>query len=242
MEKYDVTQKMIILDAESFAAIKANNMTLDDLSETIFGTMDILSVDKNSWEEKKFVRNEISIDNSIGVMKSHNGREYNFYGSELLESAKKHLSSIFKISKNDLRYLLSKNNLYFKLFNLNNYAFNLGYLLSNRWYNEVEADELDKINPIKDYSVDIDNLNSITEMYWGNAGELGESYKQKKYLKHVTSKGIIIVLTSSVIENLMTKDKNTILYFYEDMLCELSKCVDKKVLYKTDLYLNYLNI
>lgn len=239
MDKYDVTKKMIILDSESFASLRANNLTLNDLSETVFGTMDILSVDKKSWEEKKFVRNEISTDESMGKMSNHSG-EYNFYGSELLESAKNHLSKIFTVSRNDLRYLLSKNVLYFSLFNLNNYGFNLGYLLSTKWYDDDKVYELDRITPIKDYSVDVDNLQ--VGDWWYNEGELGKGYEQMKYLKHVTDKGIIIVLTSGVIKNLMTKDKNTILYFYEDMLCELSKFVDKKVLYKTDLYLNYLNI
>lgn len=247
MDKYDVTQKMIILDSESFAAIRANNLTLDDLSEAVFGTMDILSVNKKSWEEKKFVRKEIKSDeHNLGIMKLDTEGNYNYWqGSDMLESAKKQLSKIFKISKNDLRYLLSKNILYFSLFNLTNYSQNLGYLLSNKWwYNDEEADALDGITPIKNYSVDVDNLQAFDSYCWGSScsGELGESYRDVKYLKHVTSKGIIIVLTSGVIKNLMTKDKNTTLYFYEDMLCELSKFVDKKVLYKTDLYLNYLNI
>lgn len=235
MEKFDVTKNMIILDSESYASVRANNLSLDDLSEAVFGTIEILSISRDSWEEKKFVRNEIVTD--VSELKSIEDSD-EYYGSIPLESAKNHVANLFKISRNDLRYLLSKNELYFSLFNLVNYGFNLGYLLSNKWYNDKAIDGLDDIRPIKDYSVDV---NSLTD-YWNRSGELGDGYKDRKYLKHVTSKGIIIVLTTGVISNLMTRDKNTILYFYEDMLCELSKFVDKKVLYKTDLYLNYLNL
>lgn len=240
MEEEELDQRLIFLDYESYASLRANGLSLKDFSDILFSTMESMKNGKRGWEEKNFKGTEENDNVS---------RLDELWYSSLTEEAKQNIARIYSISKNDLRYLLSKNKLYSNLFNLDRYTWCLGYLLSKRWYNDKEAQDLDRISIINEYTVNLDNLRKFENTYadycgatpldsFGGPEEGPNSYK---YIKHISNNGIIVVLHSSVIENISVKEENTLLYFYEDMLRELSKFMDKKELYKTDLFVNYLN-
>lgn len=111
----NLSGRLFFIDSETYAALKANNMSVDEFSELLFSIIRELS---------------ISAGNIDSDYLGHSG---------LTDTAKGVLAKILKISSRDISCMLSKNYLYYKLLKLDSSeSSDLIGALSDRWFYNVK--------------------------------------------------------------------------------------------------------
>ncbi len=208
----DLRKRLFFIDSETYAALKANNMSVDEFAELLFSIARELSVsDKN-------------IDGGY------------FGQSSLTDSAKGLLAKILKISSRDISCMLSKNYLYYKLLKLDSRSSDFIGTLSDRWFYNIDVIKtLEKIEVDQDYTVDINLLEE-----YENGRVFYNSNEGSRVFKNTN--GVVYLLTAAEIKSLSLGKKETINYFYEDMLKIFSIVLKDEELYTSDLFLKYLEL
>ncbi len=208
----NLSKRLFFIDSETYAALKANNMSVDEFAELLFSIARELSVsDKN-------------IDDGY------------FGQSSLTDSAKGLLAKILKISSRDISCMLSKNYLYYKLLKLDSRSSDFIGTLSDRWFYNIDVIKtLEKIEVDQDYTVDI----KLLEEY-ENGRVFYNSNEGSRVFKNTN--GVVYLLTAAEIKSLSLGKKETINYFYEDMLKIFSIVLKDEELYTSDLFLKYLEL
>ncbi len=208
----NLSKRLFFIDSETYAALKANNMSVDEFAELLFSIARELSVsDKN-------------IDGGY------------FGQSSLTDSAKGLLAKILKISSRDISCMLSKNYLYYKLLKLDSRSSDFIGTLSDRWFYNIDVIKtLEKIEVDQDYTVDI----KLLEEY-ENGRVFYNSNEGSRVFKNTN--GVVYLLTAAEIKSLSLGKKETINYFYEDMLKIFSIVLKDEELYTSDLFLKYLEL
>lgn len=209
----NLSKRLFFIDSETYAALKANNMSVDEFSELLFSiARELSNSDKN-------------IDGGY------------FGQSSLTDTAKGVLAKILKISSRDISCMLSKNYLYYKLLKLdsNESSYLIG-ALSDRWFYNIKLIRaLEKIEINKDYNVDL----NLLEQY-ENDRAFYSSNEGSRVFKNTN--GVVYLLTAAEIKSLSLGKKETINYFYEDMLKIFSIVLKDEELYTSDLFLKYLEL
>lgn len=208
----NLSKRLFFIDSETYAALKANNMSVDEFAELLFSIARELSVsDKN-------------IDGGY------------FGQSSLTDSAKGLLAKILKISSRDISCMLSKNYLYYKLLKLDSRSSDFIGTLSDRWFYNIDVIKtLEKIEVDQDYTVDINLLEQYeNDRTFYNSNEGSRVFKN--------TNGVVYLLTAAEIKSLSLGKKETINYFYEDMLKIFSIVLKDEELYTSNLFLKYLEL
>ena len=208
----NLSKRLFFIDSETYAALKANNMSVDEFSELLFSITRELSIsDKN-------------IDGGY------------FGQSSLTDTAKGVLAKILKISSRDISCMLSKNYLYYKLLKLDSRSSDFISTLSDRWFYNIEVIKtLEKIKVDQDYNVDLNLLEQYeNDRTFYNSNEGSRVFKN--------TNGVVYLLTAAEIKSLSLGKKETINYFYEDMLKIFSIVLKDEELYTSDLFLKYLEL
>lgn len=208
----NLSKRLFFIDSETYAALKANNMSVDEFSELLFSiARELSNSDKN-------------IDGGY------------FGQSSLTDTAKGVLAKILKISSRDISCMLSKNYLYYKLLKLDSRSSDFIGTLSDRWFYNIEVIKtLEKIKVDQDYNVDLNLLEQYeNDRPFYNNNEGSRVFKN--------TNGVVYLLTAAEIKSLSLGKKETINYFYEDMLKIFSIVLKDEELYTSDLFLKYLEL
>ena len=210
----DLSKQLFFIDSETYAALKANNMTVDEFADLIFSISKGLSISGNSHD----------------VISP--------WQSSLTDNAKGVIAKLLKISSRDLSCMLSKNYLYYKMLNLvASESDDIVELLSDRWfYNIGILKSADAISIDKNYNVDL----SLLEEYQNYSTNSLFNSRDKRAFKNAD--GVVYLLSAEDIKLLSLADKETINYFYEDMLKLFSIILKDETLYSSDLFSKYLDI
>jgi len=200
----DLSRKTFFMDSEAFAALKANNITVDEFTALLFDVSKELDVHRKKSEYTVFTNKD-----------NQKVSEDIYWGqSRLTDKAKGMIVKLLKISPNDLSCILSKNFLYSKMLDLNSKnSDNLLETLTDRWF--FNFDTLRAINNIKldkNYEVDLNLLDEYQN--YGNATIWND--RDRRVFK--STNGVVYLLSAVDIKMLSIADKDTINYFYEDML------------------------
>lgn len=208
----NLSKRLFFIDSETYAALKANNMSVDEFSELLFSITKELSISANNIDS-----------DYIG----HSG---------LTDTAKGVLAKILKISSRDISCMLSKNYLYYKLLKLDSRSSDFIGTLSDRWFYNIEVIKtLGKIKVDQDYNVDLNLLEQYeNDRTFYNSNEGSRVFKN--------TNGVVYLLTAAEIKSLSLGKKETINYFYEDMLKIFSIVLKDEELYTSDLFLKYLEL
>lgn len=223
----DLSRKTFFIDSEAFAALKANNITVDEFTTILFEVSKELSMHRKKSEHTLFTNKDnekISSDIYWGQ-------------SRLTDKAKGLVAKLLKISPNDLSCILSKNFLYSKMLNLNSKnSDSLLETLTDRWFFNFET--LRAINSVKiDKNYEID-LNLLDE--YENDDHEKWINRDRRVFKNTD--GVVYLLSAADIKLLSVADKDAINYFYEDMLKLFFIISKDEELYTSDLFLKYLDI
>lgn len=208
----NLSKRLFFIDSETYAALKANNMSVDEFSELLFSiARELSNSDKN-------------IDGGY------------FGQSSLTDTAKGVLAKILKISSRDISCMLSKNYLYYKLLKLDSRSSDFIGTLSDRWFYNIEVIKtLEKIKVDQDYNVDLNLLEQYeNDRPFYNNNEGSRVFKN--------TNGVVYLLTAAEIKSLSLGKKETINYFYEDMLKIFSIVLKDEELYTSNLFLKYLEL